>query len=275
MTWWAVHVSPDAVHCPGLAAWLVSESNQSVQERDDGVLIASLPTRAEARQLAGRLESVHALNGELHAIPDVDWTLRWRDGIVAHDIGRVRITPSWLADQPSPLVQVVIDPESAFGSGEHGSTRGAICLLDRHLRRGHTVLDLGSGSGVVSIAATRLGAAWAVGIECDGECIPIAEQNAKRNGVSAAVTWIEGDAAVLTPLFAPVDRIVSNILRIVNAALLPEIRQSLAPDGVAIFAGMEAEEKPLFLRSLSTEGFAVIDEVIDSGWWAVAAEVAR
>ena len=83
--------------------------------------------------------------------------------------------------------------------------------------------------------------------------------------------FIHGDAADVAPLFAPVDLVLSNILRVVNVALLPEIIAALRPGGIAIFSGMEEPEEPLFLPELAAAGFTVVDEARDAGWWAVAA----
>ena len=83
-------------------------------------------------------------------------------------------------------VVVLMDPENAFGSGEHGSTRAALTLLEALLRPGDRVLDLGSGSGILAIAAARLGAGRAVGVEVDAEANTVAVRNAERNGVAGA-----------------------------------------------------------------------------------------
>jgi len=97
--------------------------------------------------------------------------------------------PSWIEPPADGGPTVVLDPESAFGSGEHGSTRAALTLLERHLRPGDRVLDLGSGSGILTIAAAKLGAASAIGIENDAEANPVARRNAAHNDVTAAVTF--------------------------------------------------------------------------------------
>jgi ribosomal protein L11 methyltransferase len=159
----------------------------------------------------------------------------------------------------------------AFGNIEHGSTRAALTLLERHLVPGQSVLDLGSGSGILSIAAVRLGAARATGIEIDAEANVVAIRNAEQNGVSAVCQFLDGDAALLAPLLGPVDLLLSNILRNVNVTLLPSIRDALAPGGVAVFSGMEAAEATLFRPVLPPAGFAIMDEVLDAGWWAVCA----
>src|SRR5262249_51797610 len=180
--------------------------------------------------------------------------------------------PSWV-DQPETAGPcVVLDPESAFGSGEHGSTRAALTLLERHVRSGDRVLDLGSGSGILAIAAVKLGATRAVGIENDPEANPVARRNADRNGVRDAVEFLDGDAADLAPLLGPADLLLSNILRTVNTALLPAIVSALRPGGIAIFSGMERTEADLFRPVLAAAGLAAIDEVVDAGCWAVAAE---
>ena len=151
------------------------------------------------------------------------------------------------------------------------STRLALALLERLVRPGDLVLDLGSGSGILAIAAVKLGAARAVGIEQDAEANLVAARNAERNGVAGAVEFLEGEAGDLAPLLGPADLALSNILRSVNTALLPALAQALRPGGIAVFAGMEAAEAPLFLPTLGPAGFTVLEELADTGWWGVAA----
>jgi ribosomal protein L11 methyltransferase len=274
MSWWAIDVRPPTDQRATMGAWLVARTGQAVEERDDGTLVAFAPDETAAQQLMEQLgrELEPAVEAWRHPLEVTDWSTRWREGLGPRHVGRLTIVPSWLpeANEPDPLT-IVLDPETAFGSGEHGSTRAALTLLSRLLRTGDHVLDLGSGSGILTIAAIKLGAASAIGIETDAEANEVAVRNADRNGVATRVEFLEGDAAALAPLVGPVDLLLSNILRSTNSLLLPMIRRALRPGGLAIFSGMEQPEAEEFRRVLGHEGFAAFQETLDAGWWGVAA----
>ncbi|HUR96320.1 MAG TPA: 50S ribosomal protein L11 methyltransferase [Gemmatimonadales bacterium] len=274
MTWWAIDVRPRPERREWVGAWLVSRTGQAVEEREDGTLVTFAQDEQAADALMAALveEERAPIESSRRPLDVVDWTTRWRDGLGPRRFGRLTVVPSWVAttsDAPGPLV--VLDPETAFGSGEHGSTRAALALLERHLTRGDRVLDLGSGSGILAIAAAKLGAAAAVGIENDADANPVAWRNARRNGVGNSVAFIDGDAGDLAPLLGPADLVLSNILRTVNTSLLPAIVSALRAGGLAIFSGMEEGEAMLFRPVLAAAGLAARDETVDSGWWAVAA----
>jgi len=274
MSWCAVDVrAPEGMRAV-VGAWLVDATGQAIEERADGMLVGFLESTEGLAALAAGLHARFGADLDVagRALEAVDWSERWRDGLGPRRFGRLVVTPSWVEYPPEPgSVTLVLDPEMAFGSGEHGSTRAALVLLERHLRTGDRVLDLGSGSGILAIAAALLGARSAVGIEVDGEANPVAERNARRNAVGDRVQFIEGEAGSLAPLLGPANLILSNILRTVNVTLLDAIRAALAPAGMVIFSGMESAEAPLFRPVLAEAGFSGVEEVEDAGWWAIAA----
>ena len=187
MSWWAIDVrtTPDARD--RLGAWLVARTGQAVEERDDGTLVTFAPDEAAADELIaeiGRAAEGDAAETTRRRIEPVDWTIRWRDGLGARSFGRLTVAPSWIDPLPTDDIVVVLDPETAFGSGEHGSTRVALALLERRVKPGDTVLDLGSGSGILALAAVKLGAARAIGIENDPEAnvVAAAQRRAQRRG---------------------------------------------------------------------------------------------
>jgi ribosomal protein L11 methyltransferase len=275
MTWWAIDVQTVAERRDVLGAWLVAQTGQAVEERDDGTLVTFAPDEASAEALIARLgrDVDAAAETRRRPLEQVDWSTRWRDGLHARRFGRLTVLPSWLpqASAPDPHT-VVIDPESAFGSGEHGSTRVALALLEQLIEPGDEVIDLGSGSGILAIAAVKLGASRAIGIESDPEANEVAARNASRNGVAVQVELLEGDAGTLAPLAGPADLLLSNILRTVNTELLPAITNALRPGALAIFSGMEETEASEFRHELEVAGLKVVQETADAGWWGVAVE---
>ncbi len=274
MSWWAIDVRTAPERRDELTAWLVARTGQAVEEQDDGTLVTFAPDEESAEALVAELEGTADGSAETARRPldPIDWSVGWRHGLSSRRFGRLTVVPSWLPEASTfDAHTVVLDPESAFGSGEHGSTRAALSLLEQLLQPGPRVLDLGSGSGILAIAAVKLGAARAIGIEMDPEANEVASRNAERNGVLGRVQFLDGDADLLAPLAGPAEVILSNILRTANTALLPTIAETLTPNGIAIFSGMERDEAPEFLQALEKAGFRPFQETVDAGWWGVAA----
>jgi ribosomal protein L11 methyltransferase len=275
MSWWAIDVRTPAEQRDALGAWLVAQTGQAVEEREDGTLVAFAPDERSAEVLEAELgrKVDQEVETQRRPVDQTDWSVRWREGLGPRQIEQLRVIPSWLpeASDPDPLT-IVLDPETAFGSGEHGSTRVALTLLARLLGLGDRVLDLGSGSGILAIAAVKLGAARVIAVDVDPEANEVAIRNAVRNDVADRIEFLEGDAGALASLLGPVDLILSNILRSVNTALLPVIFQTLRPLGLAIFSGMEHPEAEEFRGAVSDAGFALIQEALDAGWWGIAAK---
>jgi ribosomal protein L11 methyltransferase len=273
MSWWAIDLRPSPQQLDWISAWLVSHTGLAVEERPDGTLVtfAADEPSADALITALRRASGEPLSVARRPVEDTDWSLQWREGLGARRFGRLTVVPSWIPEASQPdRFTVVLDPETAFGSGEHGSTRAALTLLEQVLHPGDRVLDLGSGSGILAIAAVKLGARRAIGIEIDADANLVAARNADRNAVSRQIEFLEGDAGALAPLVGPADLILSNILRSVNLELLPTILAALAPTGVAILSGMETPEAETFRPAVEAGGLRVIAETVDQGWWAAA-----
>ncbi len=271
--WWRVAVRCRSADRDAVAAFLVGTTGHGVEETADGAINTVADSERGARALIAAVTGRYPdIDATVTRLDPVDWSVHWRDGIITRRFGRLILTPTWIPVKANPgEVVLTLDPESAFGSGEHGSTRAALTLLERLLTPGDRVLDFGSGSGILAIAAALLGARSAIGIEVDEEASPIADANAIRNHVDDRVTCLVGDAADLAAVVAPAELVCSNILRTVNTMLLPVIHASLVAGGIAIFSGMEEQEESLFRPVLTAAGFTPFDEVRDGSWWAVAA----
>lgn len=245
---------------------------EGVQELDDEVVthirdVDRVRVTESLRRVDARAEV------DFMPTPATDWTAEWRTRIAAHRLDGLVVTPPWLAEEHDESERIVIDPGMAFGTGEHETTRGVIRLMQRVIRSGDVVADLGAGSAVLAIAAARLGARRVIAIELDPDAIGNAEENVARNGVQDRVSVIEGDAFALLPLVAPVRVVVANIVSSVLLALLPVVEQALTADGVAILSGILLDERTQMESALRAGGWRLLETDQEGMWWS--ATIAR
>lgn len=269
MSWISISVRPTADAASVVSAALFAAGAQGLEEVGE-LLVTQFETESEVDEARVAIFAVDPdAVVETHELADVDWSIAWRQGVRAHSLGSLVVTPPWLADDFPADSRIVINPGMAFGTGEHATTRGVVRLLPHALRVGDRVADLGAGSGVLAIAAARLGAGSVVAIELDPDAIPDAEENVRVNGVDDRVLVIEGDAAVLLPLVAPVRLILANIISSVIIELLPVMASSLTDDGRAILSGILHEEREMMLGELAEHGWVAEAEDEEDGWWSV------
>ena len=212
---------------------------------------------------------------QTQTIPAVDWSVAWRERIVAHHAGDLTVAPPWLARGSDPATTIIIEPAMAFGTGDHPTTRGVLRLMQGVIRTGDIVADLGAGSAVLAIAAAKLGATRVAAVEMDHDAIANAEENVAANDLTDRVKVIEGDAAVFLPLLAPVRVILANIISSVLEELLPVMDRSLTGDGVAILSGILSEERSKMMALFASNGWRVLREDAEGQWWTVLIERAR
>lgn len=206
--------------------------------------------------------------------PDEDWLRTWRQGLEPRQVGRrVLVKPSWAAPDVEPAECVVeLDPEMAFGTGEHGSTRTAIRLLARAASDSMRVLDVGAGSGILSIVAAKLGAE-VLALEADPEAVRTAERNVVRNGVTAEVrvVHLRVTPGVLELLRGVAfDLIVVNVERSFTEPLFPTLASMIGENGELIVAGILEEDAGAVRKAAGRAGLRVGKTATDDGWWAGA-----
>ncbi|MEO5579800.1 MAG: 50S ribosomal protein L11 methyltransferase [Gemmatimonadaceae bacterium] len=196
----------------------------------------------------------------------------WRAAVVSHRIGGLTVAPPWLASDGEEGRTIVIDPAMAFGTGEHATTRGVIRLMQQIPEISGLVADLGSGSAILSIAAAKLGAAMVAAIEVDADAIGNAHENVAANGVADRVHVIDGDAALMLPLLAPVDVVLANIVSSVLLCMLPAIAEAVRVNGYAILSGILVEERTMMLAAIGEGDWRIAGEDTEAGWWSVLLE---
>jgi ribosomal protein L11 methyltransferase len=207
--WLAVRVEPSGDSQTVIDA-LFAAGAQGVQEQG-AAIVTHFPPGTNIGEIESAVRDADLNAGfSVDQAPEVDWS-EWRASVVAHRLGKLTISPPWLADDSDPMT-VVIDPAMAFGTGEHATTRGVVRLMLELDTIPETVADLGAGSAVLAICAAKLGAKRIAAVELDEDAIGNAEENVERNNVTDSVKVIQGDAAVMLPLIAPVGLILANII---------------------------------------------------------------
>jgi ribosomal protein L11 methyltransferase len=268
---------------PLVAEGLVALGGSSVQEEGE-VMSTHLPPPAggdvepvlrQARQLAEEVMPGEGVDVEAEWVPDEDWARLWKRGIEPRRVtDRIVVRPTWaeFAGNAGDVV-LIIDPQMAFGTGEHATTRGCLRLLDDALRPGDRVLDVGSGSGILAIAAARLGAAEVIAVEADADANLNARENLALNGVEGQVRLEEAfaDAELMTRL-GTFDLVLANILSSVIRPLLPSFRTALRPGGRLIVSGILREESGDVLADAGDAGFRAMAVDEEGEWWSALLE---
>lgn len=271
--------SPSEELAPLLAEGLLACGGGAVEEK--GALltsyIAPAPDAVTAEQrVRAQLHAVGGVDVDIsfEVVPEQDWLALWRAGLQPRHIGeRLIVTPTWSAVQDgADRIVIRIDPQMAFGTGEHASTRGVLRLMQRVVGTGERIVDVGSGSAILAIAAARLGAAHVVAVESDADAIPNAHENVARNGVADRVTLLH--ALVDEPFLAAYgggafDGILANVLSSVLQPLLPAFYSALVSSGWAILSGILVDEADAMRTAAEHAGFAAEAEDIEEQWWSV------
>ncbi|MBQ9903500.1 MAG: 50S ribosomal protein L11 methyltransferase [Synergistaceae bacterium] len=161
---------------------------------------------------------------------------------------------------------IYIYPASAFGTGYHESTQIALSLLEEIVRTGDTILDVGTGTGILFITALKLGAGRAIARDIDPDTLTEARRNMNLNGINTKVVDLsEGD--LLKGFSGQVNILTANILLNPNVTLLPDVKRVLKPKGFAIFSGMTHIESKMFLSVMGSSGLEVDREMRIGDWW--------
>ncbi len=238
-----------------LIAELFDLDFEGFQEEDD-VLIATIPasefddyTREEIEQfLMSFGEDAHIMNEEI--IPPQNWNQNWEQSIEPQYVGKFYVRPTW--SDPSTdegIIDLLIDPKMAFGTGYHGTTRMILEWLPDLIRKGDKVLDAGTGTGILGIAALKLGAASAFGFDIDEWSEHNAAENIELNKVDNFEVKL-GSTEVI-PDDSEFDVILANINRNALIQLIPELLNYLKKGGYLLLSGLLKEDE-IIMRELES-----------------------
>ena len=212
-------------------------------------------------------------------LPETDWSESWKDNYPPQEVGKSLIVlPYWRGEEETSRHKIILDPGIAFGTGAHPSTQMVMEVMERTVKPGDKCLDLGSGSGILSITALRLGAKTATGVDIDPKAEDAARENAAFNGFSAPeFTVCTGnvleDKALMDSLAGTYDVVLVNIVADVIIALSPVIPAFLGPQSTVICSGILDVREAEVRAALEGAGLTITEVHSKETWRCFAARL--
>ena len=235
---------------------------------------ASYRRRKAMIEVGVRLVSLLHPLGELQerVVKEEEWESTWRSHFTLLRIGRrLVIKPSWQEHTPHPAEAVVeLDPGMAFGTGHHPTTRMCLEQMERRVAPGMWVLDVGTGSGILSIAAIKLGAGEAVALDIDGVALRSARGNFHANGVNRKVKAIRGTIPHAQVVPGSFDLVVANVTSKVIVDKAQHLADSLAPHGVLVASGIIQERLDEVEAAFARVNEVILERQCDGDWITLA-----
>ncbi len=251
--WYALKMAVPEEEQEIVAALLFQRWALGFENRLDS-LVAYFPPKAPVEEIRSWLETADGLkrasNVQLYRVPAENWNEQWKKNFKPLPVGRrFLVAPSWNVPQETGgRLLLKIDPGMAFGTGTHETTQLVLRLMEDHLRPGLRVWDVGTGSGILAIAAARMGLASIVANDVDPVAVEAALENAKRNHVAEKIRFFVGPPRALR--CGAFDVILMNMISRIIYAVFSDVAPFLKPGGRVLFSGVLAEEKEHFLEKL-------------------------
>jgi ribosomal protein L11 methyltransferase len=228
--------------------------------------------RRRVEEALGHLDQISPVSPPIfRPVAEKDWANVWKQQLTVLHVGqRIVIQPSWLDYTPAPEEVVIrLDPGMAFGTGLHPTTQMCLAVLEEVLRPGARVLDMGTGSGILAIAAVKLGAAHVLAIDNDPVAVKVARGNVAANGVQDSVSVMQGSLAEVPDRY---DLAVVNIVAKVIADMMKlGLVGRLSPGGKLIAAGIIADQAPEVITSMGQHGLALAEQRRNEDWVCLVA----
>lgn len=224
--------------------------------------------KAEIKKLLQLLSSNAII--KIREIEETNWNAEWEKTIAPIEIGqKLVIKPSWREYNKEGKIIIQIDPKMSFGTGYHESTRLTLQLLEKYIYYGDKVLDIGTGTGILAIAALKLGADFAIGIDNDDWAIENAKENVQANHLQKKILISNQNISTIKDKF---DLITANIMLTTILDMLPEIDNKLNLKGRALFSGLLLEDENKFIEATKKYKLKVIEKLSENEWIAFATQ---
>ncbi len=221
---------------------------------------------------AGRAAQVASkfIDAEIRTIDDADWKEKYKEQFKALALTEnIVVCPSWEEVPEGDYIIISLDPGMAFGTGDHATTSMCAQLMEKWGCEGKKVLDVGTGSGILAIAAALMGASDVLGIDIDDDAVAVANENVAKNGCSDKIKIVKGDLTEGVDYEA--DLVVANIIAELVIELAKDIKKHLKPGGPFICSGILVEKSEMVTNALLDLGFQVDDIFMSDDWCAIGA----
>ncbi len=198
-----------------------------------------------------------------------DWSKKWKEKwTVTHVTEKIAVVPSWLDYEPkSNEIVINLDPGCAFGTGTHQTTQLCMKALEKYLKKGDSVADIGTGSGILSILAMKLGASKTFGCDIDDTVIDVCRENAKLNNVECVFEL--GSADSINEQF---DFVCANILHNVLAEIMGDLKKLMKDSAKMSLSGILDDKKQVVLDAIEKHGLKIVDTITQDQWISFVVE---
>lgn len=200
-----------------------------------------------------------------------DWSKKWKEHWKPTKASeKVIICPSWEDCTPKKdEILITLDPGSAFGTGTHATTQLCIQAIEKYVKSGDVVADIGTGSGILAITAVKFGAEYAVAIDNDPLVIDVAQDNAQVNGVFDKIDFSCATADMLSQEF---DFVCANILHNVLADIMGDLKNIMKNGSKMVLSGILNEKQPVVLEAIEKHGLKIVETLSQDQWVAIVVE---
>ncbi len=205
----------------------------------------------------------------IHSLPSQDWNAQWARHVQPIRLGHhIRIRPSWEPASTNPQdIELIIDPKQAFGTGHHATTQLLAEWLEDIIEGGETLLDVGTGSGILAMVGIRLGAKKALGFDCDKQAIECAREYARTNGFGPELEFRVATLAQCPPVSW--DRIVANVDRRTLVGMAGQLAPFLSADGQLFLSGLLADDRDDINAAFACHGWMIQESRVQEEWLAL------
>ncbi len=192
-----------------------------------------------------------------------DWAKKWKEQWdVTHVTEKIAVVPDWIEYQPKDNEVIIkLEPGCAFGTGTHQTTQLCMKALEKYMKPGDTVADIGMGSGILSILAKKFGASYVYGCDNDDTVIEVARENAVKNNVECEFQL--GTADQITDKF---DFVCANILHFVLAEIMGDLKNIMKPGALMSLSGILYDKRDIVIEAYEREGFELVEEIQQDQW---------